>query len=103
MKTKTYELNTLINHAKDAEAKIKASGESDTFTKIASQVLVDAQKEMDQYLKNLAEIEAKHIEMTQFYGIDKNDECIEKSEDFFKIFVSFFRQVEAAIDRKSVV
>lgn len=99
MKTKTYELNTLISVAKSAEDKIKASGESDTFTKVGAQVLADAQKEMDQYFKNLEQIEAKHTEMTQFFGIDKNDECVDKSEDFFKIFVTFFRQVEAAVPK----
>jgi len=34
MKTKTYELNTLITLAKAADEKIKATGESDKFTKI---------------------------------------------------------------------
>jgi len=62
-------------------------------------VIKDAQAEMDQYFKNLAEIEKRHIEMCQFFGIDKNDECMEKSEDFFKIFVNFVKQVEAAIPK----
>jgi len=37
--------------------------------------------------------------MTAYFGIDKNDEMNDKSEDFFKVFQSFFKQVENSLPK----
>lgn len=38
--------------------------------------------------------------MTAYFGIDKNDEMNDKSEDFFKIFQAFFKQVENSLPKE---
>lgn len=43
-------------------------------------------KENAEYQKMIKELKERHAWMCTFWGIEKNDECNEKSEDFFKIF-----------------
>ena len=38
--------------------------------------------------------------MTAFFGIDKNDEMNDKSEEFFKIFQLFYKQMEQALPKE---
>jgi hypothetical protein len=38
--------------------------------------------------------------MCGFMGIEKNDEMNEKSEEFFKIFQSFFKQIENSLPKQ---
>jgi len=54
-------------------------------------ILKDAGNEMETYNRQLKEIQDRHSYMTAFFGIDKNDEMNEKSEDFFKVFQAFFK------------
>ena len=54
----------------------------------------------------LKEIQEKHIFMCDYFGLEKNDEMREKSEEFFKVFQSFFKQMDASmpkIERKKTV
>ena len=37
--------------------------------------------------------------MTAYFGIEKNDEMNDKSEEFFKVFQSFFKQIEQAMPK----
>ena len=69
-------------------------------------MLKDANIELEKYVRNQKEVDARHAYMCAFFGLDKNDECHEKSEDFFKIFQGFFKQIEASlpkIERKKTV
>jgi len=49
-------------------------------------ILKDAGNELETYNRNLKEVEAKHLYMTAYFGIEKSDEMNEKSEEFFKVF-----------------
>ena len=37
--------------------------------------------------------------MTAYFGIEKNDEMNDKSEEFFKVFQAFFKQIEQAMPK----
>jgi hypothetical protein len=53
---------------------------------ISEVMLKDANIELEKYVRNQKEVDARHAYMCAFFGLEKNDECHEKSEDFFKIF-----------------
>lgn len=38
--------------------------------------------------------------MTAYFGIEKNDEMNDKSEEFFKVFQAFFKQIEQALPKE---
>ncbi len=56
--------------------------------------------DLAKYQKQLKEIQDKHLFMTNFYGVEKGDEMNEKSEDFFKIFQNFFKQIENSLPKQ---
>ena len=37
--------------------------------------------------------------MCDYFGLEKNDEMREKSEEFFKVFQSFFKQMDASMPK----
>ena len=87
MKNKTNDMVTLFNQTKEAFKQVTTSGEPfDKFMQQFEEILKTAQTELDEWQRRYKEIADKHTYMTAFYGIDKNDEMNEKSEDFFKIF-----------------
>lgn len=57
-------------------------------------VVDNAKKELEQFKANAKEIEERHAYMCDFFMIDKGDEMRDKSEDFFKIWQGFFKQME---------
>jgi hypothetical protein len=48
--------------------------------------LKEAGVELEVFNRNLKEVEERHKYMTEFFGIERNDEMNEKSEEFFKVF-----------------
>ena len=100
IKTKTGELQAVIGQARAAMGQITGSGDPhDRFMECFEVILRDAGIEMEQFNRNLKEIQEKHAYMTAYFGIDKNDEMNDKSEDFFKVFQSFFKQVENSLPK----
>ncbi len=49
-------------------------------------LLKEAAVELETFNRNLKEVEARHKFMMEYFGIEKNDEMNEKSEEFFKVF-----------------
>lgn len=47
----------------------------------------------------LKEIQEKHTFMCDYFGLEKNDEMRDKSEEFFKTFQSFFKQMDASMPK----
>ena len=45
------------------------------------------------------EIAAKHTFMTGYFNLPPTDELNDKSEEFFKIFQSLFKQIEQALPK----
>jgi len=37
--------------------------------------------------------------MCDYFGLEKNDDMREKSEEFFKVFQSFFKQMDASMPK----
>jgi len=37
--------------------------------------------------------------MCDYFGIDKTDEMRDKSEEFFKVFQTFFKQIDSAMPK----
>ena len=60
----------------------------------------DTKKEMDQIKTQKDEMFAKHEFMCNFWGVDKNDEMRTKSDDFFKMFTDFLKQIVKALPKE---
>lgn len=101
IKTKTGELQSLIGQARGAMSIVTGAGEpQDNWMFEFGQKLEVAGGEMETFNNNLKEIQSKHAYMCGFFGIDKNDEMNEKSEDFFKVFQAFFKQIENSLPKE---
>lgn len=60
----------------------------------------DAQKEVDLYKNQAVEVRERHQFMCGFFQIEKTDEMYDKSEDFFKIFQGFFKQMQQNLPKE---
>jgi hypothetical protein len=47
--------------------------------------------ELDRYVRQQKEVDNRHAYMCAFFGMEKDDPCLDKSEDFFKIVQAFFK------------
>jgi formin 2 len=101
LKTKTQELQAMLGTARAAFAQVTGSQEPyDKFMQIFEVLLKEAAVELEVFNRNLKEVESRHKFMIEYFGIEKNDEMNDKSEEFFKVFQNFFRQIEQALPKE---
>lgn len=52
---------------------------------------------LELYNRQYQEVEARHKYMTAYYGVDPKDDMVDKSEEFFKVFQHFFKNIDQSV------
>ena len=87
LKTKTGELTALYAQVRASFALVTGGGEPfDRFMEVFEVLLNEANQDLERIKRQLKEVQDKHLFMTGYFGIEKNSELNDKSEEFFKIF-----------------
>lgn len=77
-----------------------SQGSGDLFKEQFKAILDEAEKKVTEFKENTVKLRKQHEDMCVFYRVDKNDDMNKKSEEFFKIFVSLFKQMQQALPKE---